>query len=61
MNLEGRQPLILGVSVVLMALATLSGILRFISRRIMQAGIWWDDWCSLIALVGYGEVLVERL
>ncbi|KAJ5671038.1 hypothetical protein N7507_000165 [Penicillium longicatenatum] len=50
MALTGQQPLIVGVSVALMILATASDALRFFSRWMMRSGIWWDDWCSLLAL-----------
>lgn len=40
MVLEGRQPLIVGISVALMVASTLSVPLRFWSRRIMNAGYW---------------------
>lgn len=48
-NQEAR---ILAVSVVLIVVSTLSVILRFVARALSKAGLWWDDWCILAALVG---------
>ena len=58
MVLEGRQPLIVGVSVALSGLATISDALRFLSRWMMGLSFWWDDWCSLFALVSARSMLV---
>jgi len=39
------------VDVFLLILATLSIILRVISRKWSKAGLWWDDWLAIAALV----------
>ncbi|KAJ5086776.1 hypothetical protein NUU61_008083 [Penicillium alfredii] len=50
MPLRGQQPRMLAVSIVLITIATLSAVLRLLSRRVVHVGLWWDDWCSLVAL-----------
>ena len=44
-------PKIIAVSVVLIILSTSAVILRFISRMLSKAGLWWDDWVIVAALV----------
>jgi hypothetical protein len=39
--------------------ATLCVILRFISRHVSRAGLWWDDYTIAIALVS--DVLILSL
>ncbi|KAJ5819101.1 hypothetical protein N7474_004692 [Penicillium riverlandense] len=51
MQLRGQQLEILAVSIVLIVVATISIVLRFYSRHVMRAGLWYDDWCSLAALI----------
>lgn len=49
---EDRGPEIVAVSSALIALATVAVTLRFWSRFVgKKAGLWWDDWLSLAALV----------
>jgi hypothetical protein len=48
----GQQLLIVGVSIAMLIIATLSEIFRFLSRYATHSGFWWDDWCSLVAMVG---------
>jgi hypothetical protein len=31
-------------------------VLRFLTRIQTKAGLWWDDWAVLIALVGYAAL-----
>lgn len=51
MMLVDRQPQIVIISAVLIGLSTLSTALRFLARHISGTGLWWDDWCSVVALV----------
>ena len=44
-------PKIIAVSVVLIILSTAAVVLRFISRMLSKAGLWWDDWLIVAALV----------
>ncbi|MCJ1286890.1 hypothetical protein MMC26_006236 [Xylographa opegraphella] len=44
-------PKIIAVSVVLIVLSTAAVVLRFISRMLSKAGLWWDDWVIVAALV----------
>lgn len=46
-----RGPAINAVQVLMIVLATSSVVLRFIARRMTAAGLWWDDWVILAALV----------
>lgn len=39
---------------VLALLAAVAVVLRFWSRRLSRAGYWWDDFMSIVALVGTG-------
>lgn len=41
----------IGADAFLIAIATLALSLRFISRKLSNAGFWWDDWLSLAAWV----------
>ena len=58
--LDGRQPEMVAVSVALLVAATLSGFLRLLARHVMHAGFWWDDWCSLFALVSTAVIMEGR-
>ncbi|MCJ1405072.1 hypothetical protein MMC11_008298 [Xylographa trunciseda] len=44
-------PKIIAVSVVLIIISTSAVVLRFISRMLSKAGLWWDDWLIVAALV----------
>jgi hypothetical protein len=46
-----QAPRIIGASVVLIILSTAAVVLRFLARRLSRAGLWWDDWTILFALV----------
>ncbi|MCJ1474658.1 hypothetical protein MMC13_003318 [Lambiella insularis] len=46
-----QGPRIIAVSAVLIALSTVAVILRFVSRLVSKAGLWWDDWVILAALL----------
>ena len=46
-----RGPAIDAVQVLMIVLATSAVVLRFIARRMTAAGLWWDDWMILAALV----------
>ena len=47
-----KSPLIIAISTLLIVLPTTAISLRFISRHLSKAGLWWDDWVILLALVG---------
>ena len=52
LNLDDSQgPRVIATSIVLMILASLAVVLRFIARHLSRAGLWWDDWTVLAALV----------
>ena len=46
-----QAPRILAISIALMVLSGLAVMLRFLSRMLSKAGLWWDDWVILTALV----------
>ena len=46
-----KGPQILAAVATTYVLATIAVILRFVSRRISKAQLWWDDWLIIIALV----------
>ena len=41
----------IGVSAFLIIIATSALSLRFVSRKLSDAGFWWDDWLALAAWV----------
>ena len=47
-------PKIIAVSIALIVIAALAVILRFVSRMSSKAGLWWDDWTILLAMVSAG-------
>ena len=52
LNLDAsQQPRIIAASVVLIAISTVAVALRFLSRMVSKAGLWWDDWTMLAAMV----------
>ena len=46
-----RGPRIMAVNVALIVLSGIAVLLRFMSRILSRAGLWWDDWMILCALV----------
>ena len=50
---EARQPNILAPCIIFAIVSPLAVAARFYSRRIAGAGLWWDDWTVLIALVSF--------
>ena len=46
-----RAHLILGVSIALLVLSFVAVALRLLARRLSGAGLWWDDWLIIAALV----------
>lgn len=48
---ETRAPVLYGGTISLQVLSTLVVILRFVARRVAKAGLWWDDWLIVPALV----------
>ncbi len=49
---QSRAPVLYGGTISLQILSTLVVALRFIARRVAKAGLWWDDWVIVPALVG---------
>ncbi|MCJ1350229.1 MAG: hypothetical protein MMC33_000210 [Icmadophila ericetorum] len=49
---QGTRVLI--AAIIVYSLAIISVFLRFLSRKISNNGIWWDDWLALSALVFVG-------
>ena len=41
------------VAITAFALAAAAVVLRFFTRFLTKASLWWDDWAVLTALVGY--------
>ena len=41
----------IGADAFLIAISTLALSLRFLSRKLSNAGFWWDDWLALAAWV----------
>jgi len=50
-----QGPKIIAVSAVLIAISTIAVILRFMSRMVSKAGLWWDDWLIVAAMVRYAR------
>ena len=48
-----QVPRIIAASAILITLSTIAVILRFIARYLSRAGLWWDDWTILLALVDF--------
>ena len=46
-----KAHLILGVSIALLILSFIAVALRLLARRLSGAGLWWDDWLIIAALV----------
>ena len=46
-----RGPHLVRVCSVMIALSAIAVALRFVSRRLSKAGLYWDDWLIFIALV----------
>lgn len=56
---ETQVPRILGVNIATFALACTAIVLRFISRRLSRATLWWDDWLMIPAIVR-DEILMQH-
>jgi hypothetical protein len=41
------------ICIIAFTLAAVAVVLRFLTRILTKASLWWDDWAVLIALVGY--------
>lgn len=48
---DGRQPAVLGVSILFFILTPVIVAVRFYSRVSSGVGLWWDDWTALFSLV----------
>jgi hypothetical protein len=46
-----QSPRIVAASIALLAIPTVIVALRFVARMLSKAGLWWDDWMVLAALV----------
>ena len=44
-------PMMLIGQIIMIILAISSVALRFLARKLSGAGLWWDDWMILAALV----------
>ena len=42
---------IVAASITLMVLSGIAVGMRFIARHLSRAGLWWDDWTILVAMV----------
>ena len=42
---------VLGAAIAAIVVSTVAVILRCVSRGLVKAGFWWDDWIILISLV----------
>ena len=50
--IEDRGPQLEAITYAMLVLATVAVALRFWARYVaLKAGLWWDDWFSLAALV----------
>ena len=58
-SVPNRGPGIDAVQISMIVATTVVVTLRFISRKIAQAGLWWDDWMILAALVRIDHAVVE--
>ena len=56
-NSEYTQARIQGPMIATCALAITACVLRFVARRMSKAGLWYDDWLIVPALVGAPEKL----
>ncbi|KAL2860786.1 uncharacterized protein BJX67DRAFT_326749 [Aspergillus lucknowensis] len=41
-------------------LATIAVVLRFVSRYIVKAGLWWDDWVIVVSLIVNWGMAITR-
>ena len=48
-----QVPKLLGTIITFDILAFTAVVLRFVSRRISHASLWWDDWFIIAALVSF--------
>lgn len=48
---QSRVPAIYAVVITVSVLCTIAVALRFLSRRLVKAVLWWDDWIILAALL----------
>lgn len=49
-----QTPKLLATTIIFDVLAVIIVLLRFVSRRMAHANLWWDDWFMLPAMVGLG-------
>jgi hypothetical protein len=55
---DSQQGRIMGVSIMLIALSSSVVCLRFVARILSKAGLWWDDWLILAAMIiAYGPCI----
>ena len=48
---ETQIPRITAASIIFIVISTVTVALRFLARRLSGAGLWWDDWMILAALI----------
>ena len=54
-----RNPRVVGVAAFLFVITFIIVTLRFVGRYLSKAGIWWDDWLCLAAmLVAWGTCII---
>ncbi len=51
-----QGPKVDSIAITAFTLAALAVLLRFLARIHTKAGLWWDDWAVLTALVGYAAL-----
>ena len=52
---DSQSSRIIGTCVTLIVISTIVVALRFVARHLSRAGLWWDDWTILAALItSYG-------
>ena len=55
-----QGPKIIAVSAILIIISTIAVILRFVSRMVSKAGLWWDDWLIVGAMVRLDGLLGKK-
>ena len=56
-----RVPEVLGGTITLVVLASISVAARILSRRISAANFWWDDWIIFVAMVRNHHPLLNKI
>ena len=59
-----QQPRIFAATSIAYGLTVIAVVLRFISRKLAGAGLWWDDWLTLpptVGLLSHTSKIVRQL